>query len=175
MVAMAEIAGDDFYAAVGRSLLRWRRVETAIYGVFSDLLRPLDERVIVAVWHSHSGLHNRMELITALLDAHGSGELATDWRRLLSDIKPASAIRNRIAHADVTAHVHLAFSDTFGGAEGSAEEGWTFQLSDPEPTRDDSRRHMPKTEILSAGEAFLALSRRVEKFRTRIAPPQVKA
>jgi hypothetical protein len=146
----AEFATDEFYAAVGRTLLRWRRVEDAVYGLFFLLLAPLDQQTIAAIWNAQPSLHSRLKLISAILDEALQGSaVGREWRIVQSEILDAAATRNRLAHSDV-------------GLDAWDDDGTVaFTLTDPTPRHRRQAPDLPLQDIMAASERFASLAERV--------------
>ena len=157
MVLAADLANRDFYASVGRTLVRWRVVETSLFALLRRLLKTTEHQAVVTVWHSHTGLNGRLGLITGLINELWVGTThPTEWRTVRKMIEKERDVRNQLAHSDVV------FSATIFGADDEALPPG-FQLTDPAPRR----VHRPAaaltlTQIDAAGVRFEELAKRID-------------
>lgn len=96
-----------FYAAVGRAVTDWAKVEKELFEISATVL-GCSERHASVVFYRTPTIDSRLTLTGDLLEAafpHKSGDglhpIIKAWRLLQSDIKDGLPIRNALAHHPV--------------------------------------------------------------------------
>lgn len=96
-----ELAEQQFYASAGYCIVTYQRIEDALSGLFSALLRTDSQRA-AAAWREIRGLDPKLKAISSLFALANEEEVADKWKEILRRTRSAQAARDEIAHGAVT-------------------------------------------------------------------------
>jgi hypothetical protein len=184
----------SFHMAIGRAITTWQYVEIALCNVFCKASTSRDEKVAAAIFYAVRDFSDKLNIThSAARISFAETPLFEEFNALRLRLRPASELRNALAHFHVAVEIRVGQTSTlqirflsedgnFLDAPASAPQGGGRMVlrpnsSDPNEQFKDTRhcqatkKPMYIKDIVKLTPLFHALSEDLKAFSAKIQQP----